>query len=225
MDPIAVRNTLDELIRAHGEDYASVSRRLGRNPTYIQQFIKRGVPRRLHEEDRRLLADHFGVPERVLGGPDDRRAVLTRNGASGLPDDYILIPYLEIGASAGGSAFVEDDSPQSALAFQDNWVREIAHGHMQALSVIHVQGDSMLPTLSDGDHILVNTDDGPTRLRDGIYVLRVDGALLVKRIAVNPSSGLLTIKSDNAAYPSWSDCDPASIAVIGRVVWVGRKLA
>jgi DNA-binding IclR family transcriptional regulator len=71
MDSIAIRKRLDELIASRGEDYASLSRRLGRNPTYIQQFVKRGVPRRLSETDRRMLAQHFGISERLLGGPDD----------------------------------------------------------------------------------------------------------------------------------------------------------
>ena len=66
MDSSAIRKRLDELIASRGEDYASLSRRLGRNPTYIQQFVKRGVPRRLSETDRRALALHFGVPERLL---------------------------------------------------------------------------------------------------------------------------------------------------------------
>ena len=42
MDLISVRRTLDELIRNSGDDYASLSRLLGRNPTYIQQFISAG---------------------------------------------------------------------------------------------------------------------------------------------------------------------------------------
>ena len=78
MDLIAIRRTLDELIRNSGDDYASLSRLLGRNPTYIQQFIKRGVPRRLSEEDRRRLALHFGVGERLLGGASDRVGMRTR---------------------------------------------------------------------------------------------------------------------------------------------------
>ena len=33
------------------------------------------------------------------------------------------------------------------------------------------------------------------------------------------------ISSDNGTYPSWPDCDPATITVIGRVLWAGRKVA
>ena len=45
-----IRAELDALIRARGDDYASLSRMLGRNAAYIQQFIKRGVPRKLDED-------------------------------------------------------------------------------------------------------------------------------------------------------------------------------
>lgn len=86
----------------------------------------------------------------------------------------------------------------------------------------------MLPTLSEGDEILVDRGDAADRLRDGIYVLRVEEALLVKRIALNPA-GLggrrLSIRSDNPAYPDWEDCDPAAVEIIGRVIWVGRRMA
>lgn len=225
MDSMAIRQRLDELIAARGEDYASLSRLIGRNPTYLQQFVKRGVPRRLSEDDRRKLASHFGIAERLLGGPVERagHAVMARPGVGTSAGDYVLIPHLDIGASAGGGAEPGAESPVAVLAFQSSWVRGVASGRPEALSVIRVEGDSMLPTLADGDHILVDTDDRE-RLRDGIYVLRTDDALLVKRLSVNPASRRLTIRSDNDAYPSWDDCDPATVSVIGRVVWVGRRL-
>jgi phage repressor protein C with HTH and peptisase S24 domain len=225
MDSIAIRKRLDELIASRGEDYASLSRRLGRNPTYIQQFVKRGVPRRLSETDRRMLAQHFGISERLLGGPDDSqlRKVVARPELVQRAEDYVLIPRLDVGASAGSGALPDDESPLTALAFQSTWVRSVASGSPSALSVIGVAGDSMLPTLADGDQILVDTADCE-RLRDGIYVLRTDGTLIVKRLSVNPATRRLAIRSDNDAYPSWDDCDPAGVNVIGRVVWVGRRL-
>jgi hypothetical protein len=225
MDSVAIRQRLDELIASRGEDYASLSRRLGRNPTYIQQFVKRGVPRRLSETDRRVLAQHFGIAERLLGGPEDGagRAVVARPGLVQRAEDYVLIPQLAVDASAGPGTEPGNEAPLAALAFQANWVRSVASGRTEALSVIGVEGDSMLPTLADGDQILVDTDDRE-RLRDGIYVLRTDDALLVKRLSVNPATRRLTIRSDNEAYPSWDDCDPAGVHVIGRVVWVGRRL-
>ncbi len=63
MDVNDARANLDRLIRERGENYGAVSRLLGRNAAYIQQFVKRGTPRKLDEEDRRLLARYFEVDE------------------------------------------------------------------------------------------------------------------------------------------------------------------
>ena len=82
----------------------------------------------------------------------------------------------------------------------------------------------MAPTLGAGDDILVDLDDGPERLRDGIYVLRVDDALLVKRLAIHPFGRRVTVQSDNPAYPDWPDCGIDAINCIGRVIWTGRKV-
>src|SRR3546814_7977080 len=81
----------------------------------------------------------------------------------------------------------------------------------------------MSPTLSHGDEIMVDHSDSVGRLRDGIYVLRLDDVLLVKRIAMRPRRGEFSILSDNSLYPSWSNIDPALVAIVGRVVWAGRS--
>ena len=65
------RLVLERLCVERGEDFAGLSRMLGRNPAYIQQFVRRGVPKRLREEERRKLARYFAVPETLLGGPPE----------------------------------------------------------------------------------------------------------------------------------------------------------
>jgi phage repressor protein C with HTH and peptisase S24 domain len=82
----------------------------------------------------------------------------------------------------------------------------------------------MYPTLNDGDDIMVDRSSAARRVTDGIYVLRRDDTLMVKRIAVNPSRGTFDLSSDNAAYTGWPDCAPADIDVLGRVVWAGRRI-
>lgn len=208
------RAALQRLIEERGEDYAGLSRLLGRNPAYVQQFIKRGSPRRLAEEDRRRLARYFGVDEALLGG---ETAANDRAGP-------VIVPMLDVGASAGAGAAVEAERTRAHAAFDPAWLRKVASGGADKLSIIRVEGDSMVPTLADGDEILVDRADATGRLRDGIYVLRLEGALMVKRLAFNPASRTVTIRSDNAAYPSWEDCDPARVELVGRAVWVGRRL-
>jgi hypothetical protein len=212
------RTVLARLIQERREDYAGLSRLLGRNPAYIQQFIKRGTPRHLAEGDRRTLARYFGIDESLLGG---RGSSPPAPSAEGL----IPIPRFDIDASAGPGSFDGNEVPVAHLGFDKGWLKQLCRGKPEDLSIIRVQGDSMFPTLADGDDIMVDRSDAASRLRDGIYVLRRDETLMVKRLALNPSTRRVTISSDNGSYPSWSDCEAASIDVIGRVVWAGRRIS
>jgi phage repressor protein C with HTH and peptisase S24 domain len=219
---IDVRTELEQIIREQGEDYASLSRLLGRNAAYIQQFIRRGVPRKLDEDDRRTLARYLGVDEARLGGRSEGGAAV-RNSASASDAAMVVIPRLAVGASAGPGAHSDGEEETGRIGFDARWVRRLG-ANPRGLSMIAVQGESMAPTLNDGDDILVDRTDGAERMRDGIYVMRVEDALIVKRLAVNPATRSYRIRSDNPAWPDWADCDPALVEIVGRVVWAGRKM-
>ncbi|WP_114952231.1 S24 family peptidase [Sphingosinicella terrae] len=216
MSGIDQRAALERLIRERREDYAGLSRLLGRNPAYIQQFIKRGSPRKLDADDVHVLARYFGVSEAELGGRDA--------AASGPGARFVQVARLDVAASAGPGALVEGEEAVSPIAFDEGWLRQLCGARSGDLSFIRVQGDSMAPTLADGDDILVDRSDRAERLRDGIYVLRREDSLMVKRLAPSPAGRLVTIKSDNPAYPEWRDCDLATVEILGRVVWAGRRL-
>jgi phage repressor protein C with HTH and peptisase S24 domain len=83
----------------------------------------------------------------------------------------------------------------------------------------------MFPTLADGDDIMVDRSVQGMKPQDGIYVLRRDDTLTVKRIAMHPGTRHLTVSSDNPAYPTWPDLEPGDVEVVGRVVWAGRKIS
>jgi hypothetical protein len=199
----AVRERLSELIRRSGEGFAGLSRRLGRNPAYIQQFIRRGVPRRLSESDRRILASHFNVSEQLLGAPP---VAIAPSG----PRQAVGVPFLS--PSAADDLFLVDPL----------MLERMPGGRPAAIAAHAIDGDAMAPTLVAGDRVLVDTGERATR--DGVYVIASEGALLVKRLSVNPVTRRIAILSDNAAYPSFPDCDPDGIAIVGRVLWVGRTL-
>lgn len=217
METIDSRAELARLIAERREDYAGLSRMLGRNSAYIQQFIKRGVPRKLAEEDRRTLARYFGVDEVILGGPGK------------VPDspaaDLIAVPRYDVGASAGPGAFADGEVPIAHLGFDPRFLKQLSGAKPSDLSIIRARGDSMYPTLADGDDIMVDRSVAGTQLRDGIYVLQREDTLVVKRIAVHPANRRLTISSDNSSYPTWQDCAPDTVTVIGRVVWAGRRIS
>ena len=209
------RLVLERLCAERGEDFAGLSRMLGRNPAYIQQFVRRGVPKRLREEERRKLARYFSVSEALLGGPTDD--VVGPNG-------LVSVKRHPVTVSAGPGAVVNEELGKPYFAFEERWLKSLTHTPPANLSIVRVEGDSMSPTLNAGDEILVDLGDCADRLRDGIYVLRIDDALVVKRIALNPVGKRVTVQSDNPAYPDWPDCTLKDIAPIGRVIWSGRRI-
>ncbi|MBC2668217.1 helix-turn-helix transcriptional regulator [Novosphingobium piscinae] len=209
------RKTLDELILQRGANYSSISRMLGRNVTYIQQYIRKGSPKYLDESDRNLLARFFGVDERILGAPPHR---------SGPVVELVQVPVLAIEASAGHGALAEMEAKSAQFGFDEKWLRRLTTSKAASLSIIAVHGDSMEPTLHNGDEVMVDLGDGQSRLRDGIYVLRMDDMLSVKRIAIEPQGKRVSVLSDNPAYPSWRGLEKRTINIVGRVLWFGRAL-
>lgn len=212
------RANLEELIRKNGHDFAAVSKMLGKNPAYIQQYIRRGSPKKLDENDRRRLAEFYGVEEGLLGAPKQRD---TGRGGHVSSAGLLRIRQLQVGASAGPGSLADDEYAES-MGFGPKWLRRLGLDPAD-LSLIAVDGDSMVPTLGDGDDIMVDHSASSRPLRDGIYVLRMDDVLLVKRVAMGPS-GKLSIRSDNPQYPDWDDVSAESVNIIGRVVWTGRRL-
>lgn len=209
------RILLEQLCAERGEDFAGLSRMLGRNPAYIQQFVRRGVPKRLREEERRKLARYFAISESLLGGPAEEEET----------EGLIPVKRIPVRASAGPGSIPYQEAGRPYFGFDERWLKMLTSTPPSRLSIIRVEGDSMAPTLNAGDDILVDHGDSADRLRDGIYVLRADDALVVKRIALHPVGRRVTVQSDNPAYPDWPDCDLDSIHCIGRVVWAGRRIA
>ncbi|EGD58982.1 putative phage repressor [Novosphingobium nitrogenifigens DSM 19370] len=221
------------LARERGVSLSALSGMIGRNAAYLQQFVRKGSPRKLEENDRRTLAMFFGVDESELGAPaanevavvqSGGRLAFARNGSARsasrpVEAEWVDIPRLALGASAGPGTLALDEAESGRLRFSQRWLRTLGLDPGQ-LSVIEVAGDSMEPTLHDGDEILV--DRSPRPWRDGIHVVRIDEVLLVKRLETGPA-GTIRVMSDNPAYPrierAYED-----VAIIGRVVWKGGRI-
>jgi phage repressor protein C with HTH and peptisase S24 domain len=180
----------------------------------LQQFIRKGSPRKLEEADRRTLAQFFAVPESELGADSENSYVPPASRG-----DWLEVPRLPLGAAAGAGALADSEAPFDSFRFSRTWLREQGLANAE-LHAIRVQGDSMEPLLHDGDEILV--DRAQRALRDGIHVVRVGDALMVKRLAA-AGPGRATLLSQNFAYP------PVEVAledleILGRVVWKSGRL-
>lgn len=211
------RARLLELAQVRGVSLAALSELLGRNPSYLQQFIRKGSPRKLEEQDRATLARFFGVGEEELRGSQEKSYVKPpRRRESG---EWVEVPRLDLGASAGPGAVPDGEGAFDTFRFSRRWSVEQGLERAQ-LSAIRVEGDSMEPLLNDGDEILL--DRSPRPFRDGIHVVRLGDTLMVKRVA-NAGPGRVALLSQNFAYPP-VEVAAEEVAIIGRVVWKGGRV-
>lgn len=214
--PAGPRARLLELSQERGVSLASLSELLGRNPTYLQQFIRKGSPRKLEEQDRATLARFLGVTEAELREAQDNSYVKPPRREIGA---WVDVPRLDLGASAGPGAVPGGEGAVDTFRFSRRWLAEQGLERAQ-LSAIRVEGDSMEPLLNDGDEILV--DRSPRAFRDGIHVVRLGETLMVKRVA-SAGPGRIALLSQNLAYPP-VEVAADEVAIIGRVVWKGGKI-
>lgn len=216
MEQENAQSTLMALSAERGVSLAALSGLIGRNSSYLQQFVKKGSPRKLEEGDRRKLANFFGIDESRLGGSEEKSFSPLEKSPR---EHWVDVPRLAVDASAGPGAFAGGEVPFGALRFSRDWLRSMGLTPSQ-LTTIAVTGDSMHPVLNDGDEILV--DQSRRALADGIHVVRVGDHVLVKRIDMG-RPGKVRLKSENPAYDP-IDLSPEEVAVIGRVVWKGGRL-
>ena len=139
-------------------------------------------------------------------------------------DEFVFIPHYGVQAAAGQGYLVEEETPRFSVAFRRYWIENYITSDIQKLSVISVRGDSMAGVLNDGDTILINHSH--TVPRDGLYVLRINNNLLVKRLQLM-LAGMINVISANEAYPTFEinlNNMTDDVAIIGRVEWFGRTI-
>lgn len=207
------RGRLQQIVRERGSTLATLSRLLGRNPAYLQQYVARGSPRHLDEPDLRKIAEFLGVAEDRIATRPISRAPVGVGGA-----EWREIPRLPLDASAGPGAVGTEEAPYDTIRFTRRWLREMGLEGAD-LSAIRVEGDSMEPELRSGDEIFV---DRNKRAGEGIFVVRIGDALHVKQVRAS-APGTIVLVSSNPAYAPL-ELPREEVEVIGRVVWKGGRI-
>ena len=152
--------------------------------------------------------------------PGERSAELATTEAHGY-----LVPHYDIEASAGPGTIDHQELIVEHIAFKPEFLRdELGIMNLSSLALIRARGDSMHPTISPGDLLLIDRGEITDRI-DGIYLLMVDDRLIVKRVQFG-LSGEIHIISDNPNYrPQFVEPGRAEIVrLVGRVVWSGRRI-
>lgn len=135
--------------------------------------------------------------------------------------DYLLIEsYPDVRAAAGTGQISPTDQTVVQLRVNSaDWRRYVGLDHKH-VKVITVHGDSMHPTLSHGDQVMVDTACS-TFIDDAIYCIQQGEHLRFKRIKLK-LDGSIVVKSDNEkeGYPAevYSAAEAAQFHIVGRVI-------
>lgn len=138
-----------------------------------------------------------------------------------LLEEFSLIPGYNVQVSAGAGSYPLSETPSRYLAFRRKWLRYKGL-YEKNLALVFVHGDSMEPTISDNNTVLIDTSK--KELHDGeIYVLRTDNHLIIKRVQ-RLLGDVIRLISDNKIYDPIEvliSKDP-NFQVIGKVEWIGK---
>lgn len=152
------------------------------------------------------------------------RDALSRALVASDTSGFVFVPRYDVEASAGGGSDVHDEPLIDRLAFKLEWIQQTLGLDPARLALIDARGDSMSPTIEHGDLLLIDMRIGDA-WSEGVYVINIKGALLVKRLRLR-LSGMVEIISDNSAYGTEviSGEELGRLKIVGRVAWHGRKL-
>ncbi|HEY5300282.1 MAG TPA: helix-turn-helix transcriptional regulator [Acetobacteraceae bacterium] len=216
-------------IVSHWRSADRLARAMGVSPSAFRKWLKgEAEPSR---ERLVALADAAGVGVAWLAkgeGPtprfrDGHGSALADGNLD--PSQFLVLPKQPEAAAAGSVTPVAPEAEASAfVAFGHDWIRKSFGIAPDDLMLETAVGESMSPTIADGDMLLIDSTD--RRFREfGVYVLEFSGQRLVKRVQ-RKLDGSLVLISDNAVYEPEriSEDRAAEVKALGRVVWSGGKL-
>ena len=220
------KDRVQKAIADSGLSYSEIARQMGEiSPQGVRAWaIGQSVPNR---ERIAKLAKITKTSEMWLLTGETIEASYQRF-ANQQPDDNlsVSVPVFNAKASAGfGLENFDADQVIKEMVFDRQWFDlNVPYTNLEKLSLITATGDSMAPTIEDGDYLLV--DQGIDYFKsDAIYVAIVDSELYVKRFQKVPGGSYLML-SDNPKYVPITLRESNDVRFIGRVIrhWRSEKI-
>ncbi|OGB01364.1 MAG: repressor [Burkholderiales bacterium RIFCSPHIGHO2_12_FULL_61_11] len=175
-----------------------------------------------------LAKEYNTTPAYLLGGERQQGkaqpTARVSNSVRAVPvDAFIYVPLFDFRSSAAKGAFNDVESVVAMRPFDANFIRDDLDIPHNDIAMSLVVGVSMEPWLHSKDAILTDLQDRDV-LAEGVHVIKLDGALLVKKLQRLPGK-ILRVSSYNQAYESFDvqghDYPDRDFAVLGRVRWAG----
>lgn len=214
---------IGERLQALGISQAELARRVKIAQPTINALIRGNSTGSKHLH--RIAAELETSPAYLAGESDDPTPVAPRMSAiAALTEelDLAIVPEIDLGYSMGGGTILENYEQTGVVPFSRSWLRSIASGSFGDLFVARGDGDSMEPTLKDGDIVLIDTAQKTIRHQDRIWAVAYGDLGMIKRVRRTPNGSYLLMSDNLAVTPV--ECSDGEMFVIGRVCWIGRRI-
>lgn len=208
-------NFVDRLRETIGKSSVNAfARKCGLSEGQIRNYLKGAVPGLDKVESIAKSAD---VSFSWLATGDGEPCSIAQNNQ----DTYVSVPMMKARASAGGGALALDEDQEGWVKFDRSWLHNTWHLNPADLFTIGSIGESMEPTIKAGEYLLASRSERHLKLADGIYIVRLEGNVLVKRIQILPGQKI-KISSDNPSYDPYEIKldEGVDFDILGKVVLV-----
>ena len=220
--------TMQRVLDLTGEKPADIARKTDNSPQNVNNWIKRGISKKGAVEVAKVYGLSVDWILTGQGEPEPSATLLNKTiqmweKGDTPPDGMIAIEFLtDITASLGNGYINDEYGEKSELWFSQDTLNKcnVNPAHAKA---IRVAGDSMMPELTDGQVIAIDTS--ATRIFDGeIYAFKKSGETKVKYL-FKLADGFKAVSrnDDKLRYPdeiyTASDIENENIEILGQFWW------
>lgn len=216
---MTIGGRIDRRIKELGLSQSELARRVGISQATIAGLIggRSTGSKHLH-----AIARELGTTAGYLNGETDDPS----EGAAPTPTaadvaeklDAVRVPHLSLHYSMGGGTVIAEPTVLGYFTVPKEWLRGHIRGTPEDVAVIMGEGDSMEPTIRDGDMLLIDRAQRTMRQSDQIWAIAVRDSGSVKRLR-RARSGGYEIHSDNPSVPV-DFADDGEMVIVGRMIGV-----
>ena len=214
---------LASLMREQNVSQSELARRVGVSQQTIGKLVTGASSGSRHIG--RIAEELQTTPAYLAGQVED-----PKEGAMLLPTEDVIADLLdlvtidEIDLAFGlGETYTDHVSVETTRRrFPRAWLSTLTDAAPAHLVFARGRGDSMMPTLLDGDIVLIDKTQSTFREQDVLWAVLMGDAAMIKRLRMRPS-GRIALLSDNPMVPP-DEVAPSEIRIVGRVIFIGRRM-
>lgn len=213
------------LLRENDLSLAGASAAVGRNTTYLRQYLGRGMPKVLASQDTETLAQLLGCDPSELqhqAGPAPAPITRSKHSRRRLPG-FVAVPEITLNRHTDPDAIVGAPDPLEPFwHIPDPVLRYEKHADPAHVRILKIEDDMMMPELHPSDRVVVDTSRPWPSLGE-LYVLWDGNAIVVKRVGWGDNSEPFKYRllSEGRFHPPYT-CLRSEIRFFGNVLFTVR---